>query len=72
MNNKKQKSALFRERIFVLVGEGGFEPPKLKATDLQSAPFGRSGILPYSLFQAGIIISQLALGVKHKLSIFYK
>ena len=47
MNNKKQKSALFRERIFVLVGEGGFEPPKLKATDLQSAPFGRSGIPPY-------------------------
>ena len=28
------------------MGEGGFEPPKLKATDLQSAPFDRSGILP--------------------------
>ena len=36
-----QKSASF------LVGEGGFEPPKLEATDLQSAPFGHSGILPY-------------------------
>ena len=24
-----------------------FEPPKLEATDLQSAPFGHSGILPY-------------------------
>ncbi len=30
-----------------LVGEGGFEPPKSLTTDLQSAPFGRSGILPY-------------------------
>ena len=29
-----------------LVGEDGFEPSKLEATDLQSAPFGRSGILP--------------------------
>ena len=30
-----------------LVGEGGFEPPKHDATDLQSAPFGHSGTLPY-------------------------
>ena len=30
-----------------MVGEDGFEPSKLEATDLQSAPFGRSGILPY-------------------------
>ena len=29
-----------------MVGEGGFEPPKSVTTDLQSAPFGRSGILP--------------------------
>ena len=32
-----------------MVGEGGFEPPKHDATDLQSAPFGHSGILPYSV-----------------------
>ena len=32
-----------------LVGEGGFEPPKSETTDLQSAPFGHSGIPPYSL-----------------------
>ena len=32
-----------------LVGEGGFEPPKSLTTDLQSAPFGHSGIPPYSL-----------------------
>ena len=30
----------------LLVEEGGFEPPKRKATDLQSAPFGHSGTLP--------------------------
>ena len=32
-----------------MVGEGGFEPPKHDATDLQSAPFGHSGILPYEV-----------------------
>ncbi len=32
-----------------LVGEGGFEPPKLKAADLQSVPFGHSGTLPYRM-----------------------
>ena len=32
-----------------LVGAGGFEPPKSKTTDLQSAPFGHSGTLPYSI-----------------------
>ena len=29
-----------------MVGEGGFEPPKSLTTDLQSAPFGHSGIPP--------------------------
>ena len=32
--------------------EGGFEPPKRIATDLQSAPFGHSGTPPYGLFAA--------------------
>ena len=32
------------------MGEGGFEPPKSLTTDLQSAPFGRSGTLPYIKF----------------------
>ena len=36
-----------------VVGEGGFEPPKPKATDLQSAPFDRSGTLPCELVGAG-------------------
>ena len=35
-----------------LVGEGGFEPPKSVTTDLQSAPFGHSGIPPYSVVPA--------------------
>ena len=32
-----------------VVEEGGFEPPKRNATDLQSAPFGHSGTPPYSV-----------------------
>ena len=34
---QNEKSA--RDCRHLLVGEGGFEPPKPKATDLQSAPF---------------------------------
>ena len=33
-----------------MVGEVGFEPTKSLTTDLQSAPFGRSGIPPYIKF----------------------
>ncbi len=32
--------------IVMLVEDGGFEPPKSLTTDLQSAPFGRSGNPP--------------------------
>ena len=32
-----------------MVGRGGFEPPKLIAADLQSAPFGHSGTYPYDI-----------------------
>ena len=31
------------------MGAGGFEPPKSSTTDLQSAPFGHSGTLPYAI-----------------------
>ena len=37
------------------MGEDGFEPSKLKATDLQSAPFGHSGIPPYSVAAAEVL-----------------
>ena len=35
--------------VLSLVEGGGFEPPKSLTTDLQSAPFGRSGIPPYKI-----------------------
>ena len=41
-NTKKASHRL----AFLMVGEGGFEPPKSLTTDLQSAPFGHSGTLP--------------------------
>ena len=37
----------------LLVEDGGFEPPKASLTDLQSAPFGRSGNPPKISFGAG-------------------
>ena len=47
-NCAKQKfNALSYVELF-LVGAGGFEPPKLKAADLQSVPIGHSGTRPYS------------------------
>ena len=33
------------------MGGGGFEPPKHYAADLQSVPFGHSGIHPFFAFQ---------------------
>ena len=41
----KQKTTAFAV-VFHLVGDGGFGPPKSVTTDLQSAPFGRSGNPP--------------------------
>ena len=38
-----------------MVEEGGFEPPKSVTTDLQSAPFGRSGTPPYEIGAGGRI-----------------
>ena len=45
----KQKSSVITTLDF-LVGAGGFEPPKLKAADLQSVPIGHSGTRPYTVF----------------------
>ena len=33
--------------LYKVVEDGGFEPPKALLTDLQSAPFGRSGNPPF-------------------------
>ena len=41
-----RKSGRHLDVRFCVVGRGGFEPPKTWSADLQSAPFGRSGIFP--------------------------
>lgn len=46
---KKNTSILIT--LVFLVGAGGFEPPKLKAADLQSVPIGHSGTRPYSFMR---------------------
>ncbi len=46
---QKKKIAAPKGATIFLVGEGGFEPPKSLTADLQSVPFGHSGIPPYSL-----------------------
>ena len=43
------KKRIFMNKNAFLVGRGGFEPPKSKTSDLQSDPFGRSGICPYEI-----------------------
>ena len=43
----QRKSTDTKVGAFSLVGEAGFGPAKSVTTDLQSAPFGRSGIPPY-------------------------
>ncbi len=40
---------LFSRIGSVAVGADGFEPPKAEPADLQSAPFGHSGIRPLAL-----------------------
>ena len=42
------KKGLCKRKVLFLVEEGGFEPPKLEAADLQSVPFGHSGTPPYT------------------------
>ena len=46
-----KKSRSKRSACSDLVEEGGFEPPKRNATDLQSAPFGHSGTPPYGIVE---------------------
>ena len=49
-----------------MVGEAGFEPAKSWTTDLQSAPFGRSGIPPRRLayYSMGTMACQLIFAKK--------
>ena len=39
-------AARYGHSLQVQMGGGGFEPPKQDAADLQSVPFGHSGICP--------------------------
>ena len=48
---KSAEKTSTRFRVEGLVGEGGFEPPKASPTDLQSAPFGHSGIPPDTQYE---------------------
>ena len=43
---KRIKKETAAKQSLVEVGGDGFEPPKLEAADLQSAPFGHSGNHP--------------------------
>ena len=43
----KPKRLMRDALVFLVVGRGGFGPPKSVTADLQSAPFGRSGTYPY-------------------------
>ena len=43
---RTKKESIGISMLSFLVGRGGFEPPKAVPTDLQSAPFGHSGIFP--------------------------
>ena len=52
-NTRIQKHADIKNICVFLVEGGGFEPPKSPTADLQSAPFGRSGTLPYIKFNRG-------------------
>lgn len=47
MPHKEKVRTFLVRTLTLLVGGGGFEPPKSETTDLQSVPFGRSGTLPY-------------------------
>ena len=53
--SKKKKKSL-SDFVILMVEEDGFEPSKSETTDLQSAPFGRSGTPP--------VIMELVMGLE--------
>ena len=51
----------------LLVGGGGFEPPKSETSDLQSDAFGHSAIRPYLVFypvRSGGVMLELVIGIE--------
>ncbi len=47
-NDQRYREPANQQQHKLLVEGGGFEPPKVEPTDLQSVPFGRSGTPPKS------------------------
>ena len=64
MIEKTIKQKKHFKRSAFLVGEGGFEPPKAMPADLQSVPFGHSGILPYFARHSVVTGLELVIGVE--------
>ena len=60
---KKNRSKRYKACSDV-VEEGGFEPPKLKAADLQSVPFGHSGTLPFKRTYSKYALLELVMGLE--------
>ncbi len=50
LDQKQKTSSVITDKRGFMVGEGGFEPPKALPADLQSVPFGHSGIPPYMIW----------------------
>ncbi len=51
----------------LMVGGGGFEPPKSETSDLQSDAFGHSAIRPYLVFypvRSGGVMLELVIGIE--------
>ena len=71
------QTAPSRDKCYLLkrrMGRGGFEPPKQVAADLQSVPFGHSGICPFLSAQMswqGLIIAYHFSLCKIRFYIFY-
>ncbi len=60
INTEKAQTVAVRA-LTLLVGRGGFEPPKSETSDLQSDPFGRSGIFPYK-----IVLNRIGAGDRNR------
>ena len=61
-----QKEQCDNALLFLVVGRGGFGPPKSVTADLQSAPFGRSGTYPYIIYcyDFTFLTLELAIGIE--------
>ena len=59
---KQQKTR--SKTVFLVVGRGRFELPKSVTSDLQSDPFGRSGIFPYIGSDWPVFALELVIGIE--------